>query len=198
MNNKLVGAIAFSLGAAIGSIVTWRLLKTKYEQIAQEEIDSAKEYYKERYSEEKDTDQPEIIESGRPEITPDEKASIREYSSLVRDYTSSDEQKEVEYVTEPYVISPAEFGEKDDYETQSLTYYADNILADDMDNVIYDAGDVVGDDFDEHFGEYEDDSVFVRNERLKCDFEILSETRKFSEIKPKNPRQMEVEWQETD
>lgn len=33
-----------------------------------------------------------------------------------------------------YVISPEEFGEFDDYEQISLTYYADHILADDMDD----------------------------------------------------------------
>ena len=35
----------FTAGAAIGSVVTWKLVKTKYEQIAQEEIDSVKEEY---------------------------------------------------------------------------------------------------------------------------------------------------------
>lgn len=42
MNKKLFGAIMFAVGAAVGSAVTWKLVKTKYEQIAQEEIDSVK------------------------------------------------------------------------------------------------------------------------------------------------------------
>lgn len=42
MNKKLFGVIMFAVGAAVGSAVTWELVKTKYEQIAQEEIDSVK------------------------------------------------------------------------------------------------------------------------------------------------------------
>ena len=40
--------------------------------------------------------------------------------------------------------------------------------------------DVVGMESLTHFGEYEDDSVFVRNDRLKCDYEILMDERTYS------------------
>ena len=81
----------------------------------------------------------------------------------------------------PYVISPDEFSENEDYETESLTYYSDGILADDRDNII-DIDMVVGRESLNHFGEYEDDSVFVRNEELKTDYEILLDTRRYSDI----------------
>lgn len=45
MNKTLFGVIAFAAGAAIGSVVTWKVVKTKYEQIADEEIASVKEEY---------------------------------------------------------------------------------------------------------------------------------------------------------
>lgn len=45
MNKKLFGVIMFAVGAAIGSAVTWKLVKTKYEQIADEEIQSVREEY---------------------------------------------------------------------------------------------------------------------------------------------------------
>ena len=49
INKEVIGYIfAFSLGAAAGAAVSWKLLKTKYEQIAQEEIDSVKEVYSRR------------------------------------------------------------------------------------------------------------------------------------------------------
>ena len=84
--------------------------------------------------------------------------------------------------TGPYVISPDEFGELDDYETISLTYYSDKVLADDMDQVIDDYMVCVGNDFMNHFGEYEDDSVFIRNDARKCDYEILYDLRPYSEL----------------
>ena len=46
MNRKtLVKAFIFVAGAAIGSAVTWKVVKNKYEQITQEEIKSVKEEY---------------------------------------------------------------------------------------------------------------------------------------------------------
>ena len=47
-----------------------------------------------------------------------------------------------------------------------------------MDDVEY----VVGSDALNSFGEYEGRFVFVRNDRLKCDYEILLEQRKYSDV----------------
>ena len=44
---------------------------------------------------------------------------------------------------------------------------------DEDDSPIVDIEYLVGEDSLDHFGEYEDDSVFVRNDDLKTDFEIL-------------------------
>jgi hypothetical protein len=72
-----------------------------------------------------------------------------------------------------------------------LTYYADDVLAleyADRDtgeikyDVIDDVEHTIGADSLTHFGEYEDDSVHVRNDRLECDYEILRDYRKFSDI----------------
>lgn len=42
MGDKIVKLLIFGIGAAIGSVVTWKLVKTKYERIADEEIESVK------------------------------------------------------------------------------------------------------------------------------------------------------------
>lgn len=82
----------------------------------------------------------------------------------------------------PYVIPPEDFGEKDDYSTESLVYFKDGVLADDMDHRIEDVEAMVGVESLNHFGEYEDDSVFVRNDRLKIDFEILLDERVYADV----------------
>ena len=74
----------------------------------------------------------------------------------------------------------------------SLTYYADGVLADENDEVIEDVEDAVGIDSLNRFGEYEDDSVFVRNDARKCDYEILLDQRTYSEVVEDMPHQMEV------
>ena len=91
--------------------------------------------------------------------------------------------------TKPFVIPPEEFGQMDDYEAESLMYFeGDDVLTDDWFNVIENVDGLVGKDFAEHFGEYEDDSVFVRNPMFKKDFEILKDERTFESVKnrPKN------------
>ena len=49
MNNGIKMIFAFTLGAAAGVVVAQRYFKTKYETIAQEEIDSVKDVYSKNY-----------------------------------------------------------------------------------------------------------------------------------------------------
>lgn len=85
----------------------------------------------------------------------------------------------------PYVISPDEFGELEDYTKVSLTYFADGVLADECGEIVDDVEEIIGDGLD-HFGEYEDDSVFVRSDAKRCDYQILKDLRDFSDFKKKN------------
>lgn len=193
MNNTALSKILiFSVGAAVGSAVTWKLLKTKYERIAQEEIESVKEVFSRRQPIEEPTDTEETEDT--PEATVDVQSMYPEtkvYEDILqkngyKNYSeiSKTEKKEVDDVEKPYVISPEEFDELDEYETSSLTYYEDGVLTDEEDNIIDDPDDIVGPDFENHFGEYEDDSVFIRNDRRRCDYEILRDYRRYSDKHP--------------
>ena len=198
--NKARGFVMFVLGAAVGSVATWQYTKKKYERIAQEEIDSVKEIFSKRESAaevEIVTPEPQTAKVGKPEEKPD----ITEYAArLEREgYTnysnvSAGEKKEEQEAMEmkPYVISPEEFGEFEDYERISLSYYADQILADEDDEKVEDVDNVVGLESLTHVGEFEDDSVFVRNDRLKCDYEILLDQRTYSDVIKQRPHQTEV------
>ena len=181
MNNTIKNVLIFSLGAATGSLVAWRLLKTKYEQYAQNEIDSYKEYVRTKKEE-------KTVENVNDETTDnvvnepvEERTSIVPKDILDRYRSDNYEKEDSKLVREPYIISPEEYGTLDGYECVSLTYYADGVLTDEWDNVIHDYDDVVGDDFASHFGQYEDDSVFVRNEGEKRDYEILRDLNTFAE-----------------
>jgi len=194
--NKTINFVMFVLGTAVGSIVTWRYVEKKYEQIAQDEINSVKEVFSKREA--------EFTEDVDARIKADnakEKPSVVEYATRLREqgYTNysdmADEKpeevkKEPMTVDKPYVIAPEEFGDFDNYEKISLSYYADQILADDNDEIVDNIEDVVGFDSLNSFGEYEDDSVFVRNDRLKCDYEILLDQRKFSNVINRKPHEV--------
>lgn len=92
--------------------------------------------------------------------------------------------------TNPYIIRPEEFGEDNDYETVSLTYYDDGVLTDEYDEILEDEDveEQVGKESLKHFGEYEDDSVFVRNDALQTDYEILLDHRKYYDVNPSKQR----------
>lgn len=177
MKNKMACVFAFILGAAVGSVASWKLLKTKYEIIAQEEIDSVKEIFA-MHKGNKDVDAQD-----NEEFTDADKNELDRVLENEKYSTYSKKEKGDDDVEKPYVISPEEFGELDGYSTISLNYYADKVLADDDHNVISgdELAETVGTEFPSHFGEYEDDSVFVRNDRLRTDYEILLDTQKFNE-----------------
>ena len=208
MNSTLKGVLIFVLGAAAGSLATWKLIEKKYKDIAQEEIDSVKDTFSkmkkneypdkledypdfEEFDDSDDSD--DVEEEPKPEqkIYRNNKPDIVEYAKILSEtgYTNyaerqdKKEKKGVEPVEDerPYVISPDEFGEKDGYENVTLTYYADGVLTDYFDNVISNVDEVVGFDSLDHFGEYEDDAVFVRNEKMETDYEILRDLRDFNE-----------------
>lgn len=171
------------------------ICQEKYERIAQEEIDSVKAIFlkKDPDMEVTVSDAPQQAELRKVEEKPD----ISEYEALMEkegytNYSGMGKEERASMESKPYVISPEEFGEFEDYEKISLTYYMDQILADENDELVEDVEGVVGFESLTHFGEYEDDSVFVRNDRLKCDYEILLDQRTYSDVVKTRPHQMEV------
>ena len=179
MSNTIKNIFVFSIGAAIGSFITWRFTKTMYKRIAQKEIDSVKEVYSKKSEkiEGEDIDNVKKVEC-------DDRFSYENYRTSSEEIEKYDEilnkngykkggSEETGNYGRPYYISPEEFAEDDEYEVISLRYYADDVLTDEVDDIIYDWENTVGEDFSDHFGEYEEDSVFVKNDRLKCYYEIL-------------------------
>lgn len=197
MTDTLNKVVIFIAGAAIGSAVTWKYVKTKYERIAQEEIDSVKEVFTQRYVDEEDEPTEEISVDASAEPL-----DIREYAEKIQKsrYTSySVPDNTVDVVFEddgykaPYVIEPGDFDELDDYDTRNLTHYADGILVDISGNIIEDVEDAVGIDYASHIGDYEQDAVHIRNDRLKIDYEILADPRNYSDVINRDPYPMEDE-----
>ena len=199
--SKFKAAFAFLLGAACGGGAVWYFLRENYERQAEADISSAKEAFHTREAKLKE----QIVELQAqlaPEVTIDaqavlnvakapEKGDISEYADLRSKYQRYSEQvaaprpepeePKADSIEAPYVIEPDEFGELEGYEQVSLTYYADGILADEHGVIIDDVEGIVGDALD-HFGEYEDDSVFCRSDPKRCDYEILKDLRRFADV----------------
>lgn len=194
MSSKTMFLMAFIIGVASGAAVTWYCVKKKYEELAQEEIDSVKEVFARR--EQANNTAKNIAESVKSEHV-NQKPSIKECAAILRRegytrYSDTDISSEDAKVSKPYVIPPEQFGDEEDYDQISLTYYSDQVLADENDEIIEDVEETIGFESLTHFGEYEDDSVFVRNDEKKCDYEILMDQRLYSDVIKGMPHQMEV------
>lgn len=189
MNKSIVNVLIFAAGAAIGSVATWKFVETKYKRIAQEEIDSVKEVFSRRKTEEPPAEVESAVEDDEPYKLPDNVNEL--YAKILgrEGYTEKKGGVEEMPVVNPRIITPEEFAENPAYDTVSLTYYEDNVYEDEW-GVIYDKDDIeatVGLDAVTHFGEYEEDSVFVRNDEMLTDYEILRDTRTYRETYGKDP-----------
>ena len=210
MNNKVFGTILFTAGAVIGSLVTWKVIKTKYEDIAQEEIDSVKEEYTrlmvsmKKKLNDSVTYKDDNNEDDRSEKDTDniDDSIMTNYNEIIKSYRSSDdeentqnekegEEKEedndgVSYMEAPYVISPDDFGSVPGYNVEPLDYFADGILADGW-GVELDIAETIGEDAINYFGDYDDDVVYVRNEQTKLEYEVTRDPRTYAEAVRTNP-----------
>ena len=71
MNNKITKILLFTLGAAIGSAITWKLVKNKYEKMAITEIDAIRKYYFEKIDEmaERENESIETMETLKEQVS---------------------------------------------------------------------------------------------------------------------------------
>ena len=186
IGENIKNVLLFTAGLVMGSVVTWKMTKDKYEQWANDEIRMMREYYnqkEEEYYEEEDLDEEPIEAEVRTERST--KPDLTEYTSRLNesgytDYSEiskkdEEEDNESDMEEKPYVISPEEFGDFDDYETIELTYYKNGYVTDDQDILMSndEVEEAIGWNNITRMGEYEEDVLHVRNEKRKTDYEIL-------------------------
>lgn len=203
----------FVLGAAIGSAITWYITKTICDEQKQEEINQIKEVWSFRKEEPKaeeseKSEEPikEVYDNPRQAAMDNaNKPNIMEYTKRVQkegyiNYSDKDMKSDdvgitkpkIQYIPEPYAIPGEEFGLDDDFDTVSLTLYSDDILADDDDEIVEDVEEKVGAEFREYFGKYDDEVVWIRNEKLKVEYEICKDQSTYEEVAGQKPKRIEL------
>ena len=185
--------LIFMAGCGIGSVVTWRAIEKRYQQIAQEEIDSVKEalgYFKDSETEvEPKSKDEEDEDDENNQFNRDAESAREELAHICKeqgyDYNGISKKEGEEKMTEnkPYVITPSEFDENG-YKTKTLFYYNDDVVTDEHGKVLSEKSieKLIGKESLTTFGQYESDSVFVRNDDLKTDYEILADERNYHEM----------------
>lgn len=201
-NTKII--LSFIGGAAVGSLICFALLKEKYENLANEEIEHMNNYYEEELKNVR-----EVVE----EIKESEEQEKRTYVDYVKKYSPDEIVKDKYYdmpypdvidedyheddsppedppendllYEEPFVISREDFDDTyAHFDKITITYYEqDDVLADSQDEVIPDIESVVGYEALCRFGDMSDDDniVYVRNGRLGSDYEIILAQESYTE-----------------
>ena len=184
--------LTFIAGLAIGAGVTYVIQKNRYEEMVKEEIDDLRDHMKEKTKEERETVKEKVKKMNGEDSTEECDFNAErlkreeEYDELLKkhSYTTNDDS-ETEKFNPPYVVTPQEFANRSGYDVISYNYYDDDIIANDDDeeldeeNISWTLG-MSTEEVQAQFGIYEDDSVYVRNEQLKTDFEILRQNENYT------------------
>lgn len=195
------GLFIFAAGVVTGAVAGAYLVKDKIMADAKQEIEEVREYYKSK-KESKKEETEEVPMDRTVEVKHYEKEE-KEYKTIVENsgYVNYNKPEQIiqHSVLEdtPYAIEPEEFGDKEEegWDTTTLTYFADGVLVDDVDEVVEQPDVVVGLDNLRIFEEFPDATcVYVRNETWRTDFEILRDDWKWSDLQEpqveKKPHQL--------
>ena len=190
------GLFIFAAGVVAGAVAGAYLVKDKVMADAKQEIEEVREYYKSK----KESKKEETVEEQPVE---EEVKEEKEYKTIVENsgYVNYNKPEQVAQHSvledEPYSIDPEEFGDKEEegWDTMTLTYFADGVLVDDVDEIVDQPDVVVGLDNLKIFEEFPDATcVYVRNETWRTDFEILKDDWKWSDLQEpqveKKPHQL--------
>lgn len=194
--------LIFLLGAGAGSAITWYITKERYRAIANEEIASVVNKFKEREEEinnimnniPDENPNPNYQESNEDISQPeqDKVVDINSFKQIVEDekYKSDMSEDDNEYIVEtdipekpgPYEISEEEYNQYNDYDEKTLIYTADNMLIDEDDDLIVDPESIVGNCLN-NFGVYTE-SMYIRDDVNKIDYIVIRSEKLYSEFIP--------------
>lgn len=183
---SIKGILIFVIGVVSGTFVGAQIAKKKYEEIANEEIEEIRAYYKEREKEVKEIEEPNAVEA--PEEKSIEVEERKQYDNIIKrgNYMAVDEEEQNNVCDEAYPIDPSEFGNDGKNATETLTYFADGVLVNEVDEVVEDPDLVVGRHHIDIFNEFPDATcVYVRNDLDGTDYEILKDDWCWSDFNEK-------------
>ncbi len=181
---KPIDAIIFASGLLIGAIGSYVLTKSKLEKKYEDRLETMKDVY--GIVQKSDQKVETYIAKDDPEDSAVTEEERKTYIQAVKE-SGYNTPSNIEKSTKHYVISPDECGECG-YEILNMIYTSDGVLIDADDyQKVENIDDLIGEDFMSHFGEYEDDSVHIRNDERKCDYEIVYNMKAFDEFKERRP-----------
>lgn len=178
----------FAIGFVCGAAVSYFVFKEKFKADAEEEIAEMRDYVKEKLS-----DRGELKKQGEKLEEQGKKLekivhSYDTYSKLPVDRESEVmiRRAEMEHPKEDkeiYRISHEEYVDVlPEFDKITLTYYSDDAtLVDEVDDIV-DIGTTIGTDNFKAFDANDLDEMYVRNEKMSCDYEVVRVLGSYKEM----------------
>lgn len=161
--------ISFIFGAIAGAVIAFAISEKAIKKI-------------------KETEEEEVISAKSTKATPtdysvadkliDKEKMKNKYEELASKYIAPLHEKSDKH---PYVITPDEMDENNEYEHLDMTLYSDGILVIDNQQMdpIEDIDSFVGSGNLDHIGEYVTDTVYIQDDKNKRYLEITEVTEKY-------------------
>lgn len=191
MKKSIIAAIG---GAIIGAGVAYIFVKKKYNVIIDELSDQVNDFIvpvPEEVTEDNivvvDSDMDKKIKPPSYDTSYNNVVEKTGYNDMFKDKEKPASKKSggrKKKVADIEYIDPVTFGDDKDYDTLTFTYYADGVVANEDNEEIadYEIISLLGENFEDHFGEYEQDSVNIKNNKTKTYYEVLKDDRCYSEV----------------
>ena len=201
--NKLLPIVTFVGGAVIGAIVGWSAHKKKYEDQLEAETESIRKAYEKKYVKISKADLPKVEDT--VDMTEEEfkdyvnkRAEARkEYNKITAQYqpdgeVATPDMTLAERVAAQYeLIYAQDYTEEQDngekYDGIELMWFKDDRLATEAEMELLDVATTIGWDAIAQFDKTGLNTIYVRNHRLKVDYEVFKYDGTYEELLAERP-----------
>lgn len=172
----------FFAGVAVGAAGCYFALRVKFEKQLNEQVDVINQAFDremeklglEITKEKKEAEDP--VNGGKIFRTEIKKHGYETHFKTIKEDSPKMEEMESPKEggsVEPYIISAEQFATDGILDKVTLTYYINADLVCEEEEILDNFQNIIGTDFVNHFHDDEEGVVYVRNERLGTDYEVI-------------------------
>ena len=162
LRTVIVGAVSFVAGFGLAAVLT----KSKYEEIMNEEIQAMREYVKKKTDDDSNSDKKAQVKKHEEDM--------KEFEKKITNYSGKKDEVEIVDGRKPYRIPEEDFVVDDeDFEKVTLEYYTETECLYENGELVPNDEEIVGKDNLNLLHGYSDDTIYVRNEKLGIDYEVI-------------------------
>lgn len=201
--NKILPIVTFVGGAVIGAIVGWSAHKKKYEDQLETETESIRKAYEKKYVKISKADLPKVEDTAYmseeefKDYVNKRVEAKKEYEKITAQYqpegevVTPDMTLEERAAAQPELIYAQDYTEEQDngekYDGIELLWFKDDRLATDAEMELLDVATTIGWDAIAQFDKTGLSTIYVRNHRLKVDYEVFKYDGTYEELLAERP-----------